>query len=64
MGKNQDPGSEIDIPDPQHCIIVSFIAAGYGSRRAKLTRIHGDHDLQHCNVRVGMVQYRIPVYSV
>jgi hypothetical protein len=22
MGKNQDPGSGINIPDPQHCMIV------------------------------------------
>jgi hypothetical protein len=36
-------------------IIVSFIAAGYGSKRAKSTRIHGDLDLQHCNERVGTV---------
>jgi hypothetical protein len=22
MGKNPDPGSEINIPDPQHCVFV------------------------------------------
>jgi hypothetical protein len=22
MGKNQDPGSGINIPDPQHCLLV------------------------------------------
>jgi hypothetical protein len=25
MGKNQDPGSGINIPDPQHCKILNFI---------------------------------------
>jgi hypothetical protein len=33
MGKNQDPGSGINIPDPQHCIskisFLRFIAVGY-----------------------------------
>ena len=24
-GKNQDPGSRINIPDPQHCIISTLI---------------------------------------
>jgi hypothetical protein len=38
MGKNQDPGSGINIPDPQHCatlglgvgnlILLSFLAIG------------------------------------
>jgi hypothetical protein len=23
MGKNQDPGSGINIPDPQHCVILN-----------------------------------------
>jgi hypothetical protein len=23
MGKNQDPGSGINIPDPQHCVLQS-----------------------------------------
>jgi hypothetical protein len=25
VGKNQDPGSEINIPDPQHCPFLSFM---------------------------------------
>jgi hypothetical protein len=24
MGKNQDPGSGINIPDPQHCLTAAF----------------------------------------
>jgi hypothetical protein len=25
MGKNQDPGSGINIPDPQHCLDPGFL---------------------------------------
>jgi hypothetical protein len=27
MGKNQDPGSGINIPDPPHCIHFTFLAS-------------------------------------
>jgi hypothetical protein len=30
LGKNQDPGSGINIPDPQHCYIV-LNCSGYGN---------------------------------
>ncbi len=30
MGKNPDPGSGINIPDPQHCIKLTFFISGKG----------------------------------
>jgi hypothetical protein len=46
MGKNQDPGSGINIPDPQHWFLNALIYPvlwiqiwiGSGSMRAKMTR--------------------------
>ena len=32
MGKNQDPGSGINIPDPQHCRHLSKSGVGDGAR--------------------------------
>ncbi len=31
MSKNQDPGSGINIPDPQHCIKDQFLACTAGT---------------------------------
>jgi hypothetical protein len=35
LGKNQDPGSRINIPDPQHCGIQCFLIPGYRIRDGK-----------------------------
>jgi hypothetical protein len=53
MGKTQDPGSGINIPDPQHCFEAkrlfslkkAFITAyGSGSRRVRLMATKGEND--------------------
>jgi hypothetical protein len=36
MGKNQDPGSGINIPDPQHCIFMLTLTVKERSAHARL----------------------------
>jgi hypothetical protein len=39
MGKNQDPGSGINIPDPPHCLILdilSFFSDGKSKKKLKV----------------------------
>ncbi len=37
MGKNQDPGSGINIPDPQHCEILSLLLLHMSARYRTLS---------------------------
>jgi hypothetical protein len=49
MGKNQDPGSEINIPDPQHCILLTnlismsslFLPIAYTSTTTFCKKVNG-----------------------
>ena len=54
MGKNQDPGSGINIPDPQQCLrrYLCFISgflfgeSGFGSRIRIQTQVFNDKNLE------------------
>jgi hypothetical protein len=39
MGKNQDPGSGINIPDPQHWLRAQFVAPKYCSQHEVVMRL-------------------------
>jgi hypothetical protein len=41
MGKNQDPGSGINIPDPQHCLQVTENNGKNASKNASYGSVSG-----------------------
>jgi hypothetical protein len=48
MGKNQDLGSGLNIPDPQHCFFSCFGVIFALLQPADKRRIHADPDPKHC----------------